>query len=289
MATYYSRNVTGNWDSNTSWDSVSSGGAGPAGPPVAGDTAIFDSGFTGNITVAATAACTVLTCQAGATGTLTWGSGITLTVAGNVTFVSGFNLSGTTGTLAQSVNADLTTGGLQIPGNYTVSGSRSIALKAALDVAGTITFNGATTAFTGAFDATCSYLCFGSNQISAMTLTLVAGQTITVSTGLLLGAGGFSSCTIKSSTASSDTFLHYNGTAAKCKVAGVTFTDINCAHPIDNWYGGTLTRTTGITNRTSADIGGGTGGGKIFIDGAWRTISSILMMIGGAWKQISGS
>ena len=41
MATYYARNVSGTWASTSSWDAASSGGAGPAGPPVAGDTAIF--------------------------------------------------------------------------------------------------------------------------------------------------------------------------------------------------------------------------------------------------------
>jgi hypothetical protein len=39
----------------------------------------------------------------------------------------------------------------------------------------------------------------------------------------------------------------------------MTFTNIAFSVPVDNWYGGTLTGTTNITNRTSADIGGGGG------------------------------
>src|SRR3990167_6024981 len=97
MPTYYARNVVGNWSANTSWDTVSSSGAGPAGPPVAGDTVIFDSGFTGTITLTAAAAAATVTVQAGATGTLAYGAN-TLTVTAGYTVVAGFNVTGTVGT-----------------------------------------------------------------------------------------------------------------------------------------------------------------------------------------------
>jgi hypothetical protein len=72
-----------------------------------------------------------------------------------------------------------------------------------------------------------------------------------------LSGNAFNSCTIRSTIASSDTFLTYQGTAANCKIAGMTFTDVNAsgsAQALDNWYGGTLTRTTNIINRTTADF-----------------------------------
>ena len=55
--------------------------------------------------------------------------------------------------------------------------------------------------------------------------------------------------------------LVFNGTTTNCSIYRATFTDVNAsgsAIGLDNWYGGTLTRTTNITNRTSADIGGTT-------------------------------
>jgi hypothetical protein len=51
--------------------------------------------------------------------------------------------------------------------------------------------------------------------------------------------------------------LTYSGTAANCKVAGVTFTDIDAsgsAVAILNWYGGTLTRTVNVYNVTAASF-----------------------------------
>jgi hypothetical protein len=277
MATYYARNVSGNWSANTSWDSASSGGDGPAGPPVAGDTAIFDAGFTGTITLSSGAACTTLTCASGAAGTLALGS-YTLTVAGDVTFVSTMTVTASTGSLLVTAAATITGGGMaSFPGTLTLSNgnktinangttwtgltcstSHTLTLASALQIT-TFRISATTMVFAGAYDITCTTFQVSPAGSSPSTLTLVAGQTLTVGTTLML-TGGYGTLTVKSNTASSDTFLHFNGAAADCAVAVVTFTDVNCEHAIDNWYGGTLTRTTGITNRTSADIGGGSGG-----------------------------
>jgi len=277
MATYYARNVTGNWAANTSWDSASSGGAGPAGPPVAGDTAIFDSGFTGSITIAAAAACAILTCQAGATGSLTFGAVGTLTTTGNITFVSGFSIvnsggdlymngsgatltgNGVTGAprlLRVTANVTLDINGTTFNTVYHAAGPHTITLASDLQCSSLdFSANYGSTTVAGAFNITCDYFYFGT--VYSMPLTLVSGQTLTVNTGLYINRVATYVPTIKSSTSSSETFLHYNGLQANCLVNGAIFTDVNCAHAIDNWYGGTLTRCTGITNRTSADIGGG--------------------------------
>jgi hypothetical protein len=270
MATYYARNTAGNWSANTSWDAAASTGAGPAGPPVAGDTAIFDANYTGNITIGAAAACATLTCLAGATGTLTWGT-YTLTCTGNITFVSGFNLAGSTGTLTISTAANIAMGGLTFPGNINFnvfSGTET--LLDALTVAGTIFLSGGFT-FAGNFDITCGTLNVRGNGVTNI---FKNGQSVIVQTSLLIapGTGYATSNTLRSSTSSSDAFLHFNGAAADCKVVGAIFTDINCAHAIDNWYGGTLLRTTGITNRTSADMATAAQAAKILDD---TTISGI--------------
>ncbi len=259
MATYYARNVTGNWASNTSWDTVGSGGAGPAGPPVAGDTAIFDAGFTGTITIAAAAACATLTALAGATGTLTWGA-FTLTMTANPTFVSGFHLTGSTGRLTLSSGCTITSGGLSIPGNVSLS-SGTYVLADALTVVGQLLMGTATVTLSGAFDLTCgTCVIFGS-------VNLVAGQKLNVSAGLQIqptaGSAGSTTVTVKSVTASSPTYIAYTGAVSAVKVFNIVFTDVDFSTfstpvtNLDNWYGSTLTRTVGITNRTSADIGGG--------------------------------
>jgi hypothetical protein len=242
MSIYYARNVTGNWASNTSWDTVSSGGAGPAGPPIAGDTAIFDADFdAGNITVAATAACTTLTVQAGATGTLTFSASYQLIVAGNVTFVTGFNIglsSVTSGGLTISTTATLTSAGLTLP-NLLLSGSATYTLVGDLTVSGLFYPSNSTPILAGAYNIACGTFTRGSAN---GTLTLVSGQTLTVSTTINIGGLFFTPTTIKSSTPSSDAFIQYDGTAANRKVYGTTFTDINFTSDILNWYGGTLTR-----------------------------------------------
>lgn len=261
MATYYARNVTGNWNVNTSWDSASSGGAGPAGPPAYGDDVIFDSGYTGTITVTANAVAQSITVQAGATGTLhindTFGVGINGGGTKFVTLASGFTFSATgTGKLTVSTALTITSGGVSIPNFYCTTGI-TVTLADAFTVAGAIELFPTTAfAFAGAYDISCATLrCHGA-YATASSVSLVAGRTLTVSTAMrIVGLFHGDAFTIQSATNSSDTYLHYNGAVADCKVFGAKFTDINCAHAIDNWYGGTLTRTTGITNRTSADIG----------------------------------
>lgn len=270
MATYYARNVTGNWDSNTSWDSASSSGAGPAGPPIAGDTAIFDSGFTGHIDVAANAACTTLTCQAGATGTLDLSSTTlrTLTVSGDFTLVAGFNLIGS-GSIVINAASTITTGGVSIPADLKLA-SATYTLGDALTVGGALNTYNVSSTFAGAYNITCAYL-YGYNG----TLTIVSGQTITVQTGMRLGIALGSGGTIKSSTASSAAFLNYAGLASDCKIFNYVFTDIDAsgsAQIIDNWYGGTLTRCTNINNMTSANLARAADASKILTG---QTVGSV--------------
>lgn len=257
MATYYARAVTGNWSANTSWDSTSSSGTGPAGPPIAGDTAIFDAGSTGTITLTAAAACTVLN-MTGHGGTLAFG-GYVLTVSGNVTIGGTLTATGNGGI---TVNAASTiTGGAAFPGVLTLYGTAGKTLTSSGTTWGTVTISTGSQTITLGDDLTCTTLIIlnfgvttfaGAHDITlgtlicssygGTTLTLVAGQTCTVNTSLQLFAQVSSKNTIKSGTASSDTFLHYNGTSANCSVSNMIFTDVNCAHAIDNWYGGTLTR-----------------------------------------------
>ena len=263
MATYYARNVVGNWSAVTSWDAVSSGGAGPAGPPVAGDTAIFDSGFTGSITITGTTNFLTLTCQAGAAGTLTFNSGTTTVVGseGSITFVSTMTLAGT-GLMNFTASATVDMGGLSFPGN--ILAGTTITLSSDFAISGSLVLPSGgnyTTTFTGAYNVTCNTLLSrNTNMTTTSNLVIQAGQTLTVTNSMILGVTnsvGNSGLTIKSNTASSSMYLNYTGTVANCKVAFVVFTDIDAsgsAQAIVNWHCGTLTRTENIYNITAASF-----------------------------------
>ena len=275
MATYYARNVAGNWSANTSWDAASSGGAGPAGPPIAGDTAIFDSGFTGTITLTAAAACTVLQCDAGAAGTLAFGA-YSITVAGNVTLRATMTYTAADATRGFVVSAASTvttngatfTGQLSLSGTagktidsngttwgrvYIVQGAQTITLSSALQCTTLdLSVNYGSTTFAGAFGITCDT--FNAGSLSAIAITLVAGQTLTINAAINAWSGFTNVLTIKSATASSDTLISYGNTDANCKISGITFTDVNFNTPVVNWLGGTLTRTTNIYNATQASF-----------------------------------
>ena len=93
-----------------------------------------------------------------------------------------------------------------------------------------------------------AYSCATLQVDSAATLKLPNSQTITVSTAIVVSGTVFDTTTISSTTASTSSTLTYNGTQANMKVAWCTFTDIAATNPLWNHWGGTLTRTSGITN-----------------------------------------
>jgi hypothetical protein len=261
-ATYYGVRRNSNWNSG-SWSTTATKDAtrtGSAVTPTATDDCILDdwTSMGGGVvwTVnATTCVCKTLT-MTGYAGDLAFTAGQTLGISGNITFANTHTLSGT-GTLQLKAAGTITMAGLTFPGSVMTVDTATYTLAGDLNITGNLNIGVATPTFAGAYNITCAAFYF-----YGTTLTLVSGQTLTVSTTLNLDSGaGVSVATIKSSTASSDTYLHFNGLASASRVVGMTFTDVNAAHALDNWYGGTLTRTTGITNRTSADIGGVSGGG----------------------------
>jgi hypothetical protein len=263
MATYYARDVGGNWNANTSWDSVSSAGAGPAGPPIAGDTAVFDAGSTGTITLTAAAACLNLN-MANHGGTLALVAQ-TLSIGANGSIVLGGTITATTGTIACLSTVSITSNAIKFPGTLRFAASATYTLVDNLSATDLVIW-AANPTFAGE-NITCDNFYWPPSSASACSLTLVSGKTLTISTLLYLMScfSNPGTQTVKSSTATSEAFLHYNGTAANCIVANMIFTDINCAHPIYNWNGGTLTRCTGIRNVGANDIGH-----MGWESGAWR-------------------
>lgn len=123
MATYYFRNVNGNWNLAANW-SLSSGGGSDGAVPNAADTAILD-GNSGSCTVTGASNCLNLTIT-GYTNTLTMNNTITLATSGTFTIGTTFiTVSGSSAILLSGTNF-LTSG---VGGYYD----------------GLITFNGGTT------------------------------------------------------------------------------------------------------------------------------------------------
>jgi hypothetical protein len=222
----------------------------------------------------------VLTQSIGGTAVITmtggnWSGGqamsSNLVFAGTVTISSNTTITG--GSLTYSSGTVTPSGTLQVQGNFTCTTDGAsvswsswqfqqgaiVTLGANLLLSGTLGCNGGKNmTFAGAYNIQCATLNIGVSGNTSQTFQ--AGQTLTVTTNLYLYGVQGTTMTMASSSGSVTTLLNYTGTIANCRVIGWTFTRVDASgssQGIDNWYGGTLTTTTNITNRTSADIDGG--------------------------------
>jgi hypothetical protein len=273
MATYYGVNAGGNWNAAATWSTTATKDVtrtGGAGVPTSADTCILDD-YSGSVTVnAPNCACKILDCvlNGNYTATLTFAANQTLSVYGNLTFSAAMTLADT-GLLQMAASGTWTSAGLTFPGDVRLYTGPTCTLGDAWTIAGKLWIPGNFT-IAGAHNVTCGTLQIGPYTYGAITLTFPAGQTLTVTISLWLNGNSLGGSGLKSSMESSVMYLAYQGDAAHCEVFEFGFTDVDAsgsAQGIDNWYGGTLTRTSGITNRTSADIGGA--GGAV---GPWGTI-----------------
>lgn len=115
-----------NWNATgpTNW-SATSGGANNASSPGLTDDVIFDGvGATANTNSGISASVTILsyTVSSGYTANINHGNGTTLTVAGNVTWHSGFTFTGA-GAMTISATSTITSGGKTFGGQITLSGA----------------------------------------------------------------------------------------------------------------------------------------------------------------------
>jgi hypothetical protein len=262
MATYYGVNAGGVWTAGATWSTTAAKDetrTGGATAPTSSDTCVLDD-YSGNITVSSNGAGLTLNCT-GYTNTITINAAITLTISGSITLSATTTISSTTGILSINNNATLTTNGVSVPGKlYFDTAGKTVTLGSALTVTDTLRIISGTT-IAGAYNLTCGELDMFQNSSSRTTI-FVSGQTLTVTTAINIAGNSLYTALVKSSTATSSTYLTYQGTAANCKIFSLEFTDVDAsgsAQVLDNWYGGALTRTSNITNRTSADIGGSGG------------------------------
>lgn len=186
------------------------------------------------------------------------GNPITINSVGTITIATnGPNLSGNTITYVAGAitggtiflggsGASVTfSGAFPSLNNITVLASVTFTCDSAFSMSGTLRINeGIPLTLAGSVDYSCATL----QLDSAGTLKLPNSQTLTVSTSIVVSGTAFDTTTISSTTASTSSTLTYSGTNANMKVAWCTFTDIASTNQLWNQWGGTLTRTSGITN-----------------------------------------
>jgi hypothetical protein len=204
-----------------------------------------------------------------------------LTIAGNITL--GTNVAYQQGTITYSSGTVTATGStLTLNGACTLTTNGmtwntiafpslynfTVTLGSALNMVNLNGGYGSIITFAGAYPITAGTWYISADVNDPSTWKFVAGQTLNITQGFNLKATtgpSFSPgalLTVQSATASSPTYINYTGPASNENIDGVTFIDVYAsALPIPgfgpkllNLYGGTLTRTQGIVNVTSANI-----------------------------------
>lgn len=135
---------------------------------------------------------------------------------------------------------------------YTVTNSSAPTIDntLAISASGTIIF-------AGAYDISCANF-YQSPTIANLIVKFLHARYLNISTSVNIAGNGNFTNTIQSDSAA-DTYFVFTGLISACKIFNTIFTYINATGStanLDNWYGGILSNTTFITNRTSADIGG---------------------------------
>lgn len=228
-----------NWDATagTKW-ALTTGGAGGQAVPLATDDVFLDNGTgNGNVTISAASVAKSLTCT-GYIRTLTFNA--TLTVSGNVTFVSGMTIAGTsdlildaTGTL--TAGGKTLTGGLQLGSTF-----KTWTLADAWVVTGVClnngtgqVINGGTLRCNGGLTMTGT---FGGSSTTVLTLgggtwsgtgvnntPLTLAGNVTISGSVSMGAAAF---TYSSGTITTTGSTVTTNTTTTWNVAAVTFNNI---------------------------------------------------------------
>lgn len=181
---------------------------------------------------------------------------ITINTAGTITLATqgpcfgGNTVTYTAGTLVVTgstvyIGANVTLAGTWPTLNGLTTTTATLTIQADLTCAGSLTVNRlATFTIVGSYD-----ISVGSLQVNDFaSLILPDGVTLTVSTAIIINGISNATTTIKSTTDSVSTTLTYSGTNANMQIAHASFTDIAATNQLWNQWGGTLTRTSNITN-----------------------------------------
>lgn len=291
---YYSAS-TGNWNSNTSWSTVTYGGAVATAFPVSGDDVNIGGGFT--ITVTAAAACATLSYLSNDTNTnsVNLNSGITLDVSGTITIPRGSNPNTNTlavgagtltgGSLAftnsgtnqrhfltistgtATISGDVTTDGSSTSPTITFTGSGTLNLGGAFlnssnatltPSTGTIVYNGTSAQSITSF--TYNNLTLTNSSSKASTSVLTIGGNFTLNSGAVFYAGAYTHTLTGNWTNNGGTFTN----------TGSTFN-----------FNGTSTQTIGGTSSTTFN--------NLTMSGSNTVSFSVATFIGGTLTQGTGT
>src|SRR5580692_1409043 len=174
---YWIAAATANWNSTANW-SATSGGAGGATIPAAGDIANFDNNGLGNCNIPATISISSLVINAGYTGTVTQSTN-PITISGIATFAGG-TFDGSSSTIAIGGAVTLSGTNFMFPATLDLNGGSLTYTAGTLDPntnSSTVVF-GAGQTITGSFAL--NNASFNNTTPWGMTFTLTAGTVLTI-------------------------------------------------------------------------------------------------------------
>lgn len=257
-----------NWNAtgNTNW-SATSGGANNASVPGSGDDVIFDANSNGGASViSATITVLSFTIVSGYTQTITHNAA--LTVAGNVTFATGYTIAGTSA-LVISAASTITSGGKTWPNAVTFSNNNTKTLVGNWTISGSLTNTGTTvlnwttnetlsagglSSSSGGISGTAGIILTGGtwsggqaiqNNMSIAGNVTVSGG-VAYNTGTLTYTSGTVTTTGSTLTVAAATTLNTNGISWN----NVTFSTVNLTYTINSLLTVTGTLTISPSNGT---------------------------------------
>lgn len=231
MATYYFRNVTGNFNATTSW-SLTSGGASAGVIPTSTDSIIFDAN-SGNCTVTAnTTVASMVTTNHPNTRQLIINTNIVLTITANyTTWIT--NILGGAGSIVYNAGAstiDLSKryiraagGNANAQGTYSLTngGTENVYLPTSgtdtylTSISGNYTINSTTSVK--------SFICTGYTNTLALNASLITNNNVEFSSTMTITA-----------SATTNTFTMYGGTAGSGPTFDTKGKDIPCKYSVAN-------------------------------------------------------
>ncbi|MCJ7448505.1 MAG: hypothetical protein MUO72_12520 [Bacteroidales bacterium] len=253
--------ATGDWNVTSTW-SATSGGAGGASIPVAGDNVIIEGGY--SITVDAASACNNITIATGSTLII---GGFNFTVNGTTALNGTINNTNTAGTKTFTGLVTINAGGIWNNNtvNVPITFRGGITNNGTFDAGtGTYTFNTNNQALTGAFSIP---------NVTVTGITLTNNGTLTVSTALG-GSGGL--------TQSVNATLNIGGNSAI-----TTLTALNSGNTVNFAGAAQLVNVSSYYNLTISGSGNKTMSGNITMGGT-LTLTTGTFTVGANTLTLNG-
>jgi hypothetical protein len=225
-AIYYWVGGSGTWDATTTTNwSLSSGGAGNAGPPASGDSVIFDTASSSGsytVTIGTGAAGGIVTIGAPASGALSLAGSAAFTLGGNLTIAASGVTNTYTGAITVVATSTLTTNGVALASNisFNVSGG-TLTLGSSLTTTGTFTFTQTTLSLVSYTLTTAS---FSSSNTNTRTINFGTGNITVTGSGTSFDINTVTGLTVSGTPVVN---VSYSGSTAVTVNAGSSITEAN--------------------------------------------------------------